>query len=64
MINGSIKTYDVVILTHAPHDDLFYSIQKLREQTVKPRTIIIYNTDKDIMTISLKKMNLILYLLH
>ncbi len=47
MINGSIKTYDVVILTHAPHDDLFYSIQKLREQTIKPKTIIIYNTDKD-----------------
>ena len=43
-----IKNYDVVILTHEPKDSLFSSIDMFRRQTYKPKSIIIYNTDKDI----------------
>lgn len=42
------KNYDVVILTHAPHDEIILSLSKLLEQTIKPSKIIIYNTDENI----------------
>ena len=41
------KKYDVVILTHAPKDDLLDSLKKLLTQSVKAEKIIIYNTDEE-----------------
>ena len=41
------KKYDVIIMTHAPKDDLLVSIEKLSCQTIKPNKIIIYNTCKE-----------------
>lgn len=38
------KNYDVVILTHAPKDDVILSIEKLLNQSIKPSKIVIYNT--------------------
>jgi rhamnosyltransferase len=38
------KNYDVVILTHAPKDDVVLSLEKLFSQSIKPTKIIIYNT--------------------
>lgn len=45
-MNISLKKYDVVILTHAPKDDLRYSIEKLLTQSIRPEKIIIYNTNE------------------
>lgn len=47
-MSENIKKYDVVILTHAPKDDLIYSIEKLLAQSKRPEKIIIYNTDESI----------------
>ena len=38
------KNYDVVILTHAPKDDVVLSLEKLLNQSIKPSKIVIYNT--------------------
>ena len=38
------KNYDVVILTHAPKDDVILSLEKLLNQSIKPSKIVIYNT--------------------
>lgn len=43
-MNNINKTYDVVILTHAPKDDVVLSIEKLLNQSKKPSKIVIYNT--------------------
>ena len=42
------KKYDVVILTHAPKDDLVSSIKRLLSQSIKAEKIIIYNTDENV----------------
>ena len=42
------KNYDVVILTHAPKDDVILSIEKLLIQSIKPSKIVIYNTCESI----------------
>ena len=42
------KKYDVVILTHAPKDDLVSSIKCLLSQSIKAEKIIIYNTDENV----------------
>ena len=42
------KNYDVVILTHAPKDELLVSIDRLLNQSIKPTMIVIYNTDESI----------------
>ena len=44
-MNNESKDYSVVILTHMPSDELAISLEKLLEQTIKPKKIIIYNTD-------------------
>ena len=48
MSSWNNKKYDVVILTHAPKDDLVSSIKRLLSQSIKPEKIIIYNTDENI----------------
>lgn len=42
------KKYDVVILTHAPKDELVSSIKRLLSQSIKAEKIIIYNTDENV----------------
>ena len=42
------KSYDVVILTHAPRNDFLLSLKRLLEQSIKPKKIIIYNTNESI----------------
>lgn len=44
-MSDNIKDYSVVILTHMPSDELILSIEKLLKQTIKPKKIVIYNTD-------------------
>ena len=44
-MNSCIKDYSVIILTHKPSDELIVSLEKLSEQTILPKKIVIYNTD-------------------
>lgn len=45
-MNSVDKNYSVIILTHAPKDDLLVSLEKLLTQSIRPRKIILYNTDE------------------
>lgn len=40
------KNYSVIILTYAPKDDLLISLEKLISQSIVPKKIILYNTDR------------------
>ncbi len=48
MMVKNVKKYDVVILTHAPSDEFLISLNKFFEQEIKPQSIIVVNTDKEI----------------
>ena len=51
------KKYDVVILTHAPKNDLVHSIEKLITQSIMPEKIIIYNTNEKIFYKNINDIN-------
>ena len=46
-MNNKDKTYDVIILTYEPKEELIRSIELLLSQSIKPTSIIICNTDKE-----------------
>ena len=48
------KNYSVIILTYAPKDDLLVSLGKLISQSIVPKKIIIYNTDKSLLYSNIK----------
>ena len=44
-MSNNLKDYSVVILTHKPSDELIVSLERLIDQTIMPKKIIVYNTD-------------------
>ena len=48
------KNYSVIILTYAPKDSLLISLEKLISQSIVPKNIIIYNTDKNLLYSNIK----------